>query len=286
MSSTAIMLYYEYREHFECLSDEECGALVKALLAYGEEGTLPENLTGSARIAFSFIRRQIDRDNEKYDERCEKNRSNGKKGGRPAADKEKTERFSGETEKTEWFSEETQKNRMVISENPEKPNGYFEKPKKPNEKENEKENENENLSLLSSSSDEDESSTADGGCLSHDVKDQVISAWNDNGLAKIKGIENDRAKLLRARIRQYSLNDVLDAIRSVRSSPFLMGEVTNFVCTIDWLLKPNNFPKVLEGNYLPRGEPKGEPAKSPPKQGSAEDLNDFYNRMSAWAEGG
>ena len=37
MSSTAIMLYYEYREHFECLSDEECGALVKALLAYGED---------------------------------------------------------------------------------------------------------------------------------------------------------------------------------------------------------------------------------------------------------
>lgn len=53
-----------------------------ALIDYSEEGEIPV-LDGITQMAFSFIRSQMDRDNEKYESRVAANRENGKKGGRP-----------------------------------------------------------------------------------------------------------------------------------------------------------------------------------------------------------
>ena len=53
-----------------------------ALIDYSEDGEIPE-LDGITQMAFSFIRSQMDRDNEKYESRVAANRENGKKGGRP-----------------------------------------------------------------------------------------------------------------------------------------------------------------------------------------------------------
>ena len=53
------------------------------------------------KMAFSFIKTQLDRDREKYQARCEKNRENAKKGGRPK--KEEKQKENSKTEKTERF---------------------------------------------------------------------------------------------------------------------------------------------------------------------------------------
>lgn len=53
-----------------------------ALIDYSEAGEFPK-LDGITQMAFSFIRSQMDRDNEKYESRVAANRENGKKGGRP-----------------------------------------------------------------------------------------------------------------------------------------------------------------------------------------------------------
>ena len=42
----------------------------------------------------------------------------------------------------------------------------------------------------------------------------------------------------------------LQAINNIRNSSFLKGQNNrNWTITFDWLIKPNNFIKVLEGNY-------------------------------------
>lgn len=79
---TYFMLYFDYREHLELLTDEERGRLLTALFEYAEHGAVPE-LSGASKMAFSFIRSQIDRDFARYRERCERNRENGKRGGKP-----------------------------------------------------------------------------------------------------------------------------------------------------------------------------------------------------------
>ena len=81
---------------------------------------------------------------------------------------------------------------------------------------------------------------------------QVIDAWNSLGLQKVTRIVTDsqRGKRLRKRISDYGLAEVLRAIDMIRVSSFLQGKNSNgWQITFDWFVRPNNFPKVLEGNY-------------------------------------
>ena len=88
-------------------------------------------------------------------------------------------------------------------------------------------------------------------CRTKDVR-RIQKAWNELGLKQLVRIPSDskRGVLLRARVREYGVDAVLEAIAKVRDSPFLKGQNSrNWVITFDWLIKPNNFIKVLEGNY-------------------------------------
>lgn len=86
----AFYLYNDYIDHVELMSDEDAGKLFKAILRY-ENGRETGELSGVATIAFSFIKNQLDRDADKYEEICRKNRQNGMKGGRPRKKQEHDE---------------------------------------------------------------------------------------------------------------------------------------------------------------------------------------------------
>jgi hypothetical protein len=71
-------MYNDYREHMRRLPETEVGRLVLALLDYSQTGVLPE-LTGETAMAFSFMRLQIDRDREKWEETRRRRSDAGKK---------------------------------------------------------------------------------------------------------------------------------------------------------------------------------------------------------------
>lgn len=89
---------------------------------------------------------------------------------------------------------------------------------------------------------------------------KVIDEWNKLPLQSIKRIStnSNRYKMLNARVKEYGVDDVLEAIRNVGNSSFLLGQNhKGWSATFDWVIRPNNFIKVLEGNYtdkLPNGE--------------------------------
>ena len=97
----------------------------------------------------------------------------------------------------------------------------------------------------------------------------VIDKWNSLNLQKLVCIKEgtNRYKLLNARIKDYGMDSVLKAIDMVGKSSFLKGNNTKgWTITFDWLIKPNNFIKVLEGNYSDKQEkPFTEPKKAPPQ---------------------
>lgn len=98
---------------------------------------------------------------------------------------------------------------------------------------------------------EDESESDDSDCRTKDVR-RITEAWNDLGLGQITKITGDsnRGKMLRARVKEFGIEAVLDAINRIRQSPFLRGDNhKGWVITFDWFVKPNNFIKVMEGNY-------------------------------------
>lgn len=82
---------------------------------------------------------------------------------------------------------------------------------------------------------------------------QIINLWNslDGNVPKITALNTGtkRYKLLNARINEYGIDDVIRAIKNIRQSRFLQGYVNDFAITFDRFVRPNNFVKVLEGNY-------------------------------------
>lgn len=84
---------------------------------------------------------------------------------------------------------------------------------------------------------------------------RVIEEWNklqEVGINPIRDIKpsSKRYQLLKGRIREYGIDEVLNAINNVCNSDFLRGENNRgWMITFDWFVKPNNFTKVLEGNY-------------------------------------
>lgn len=80
-------------------------------------------------------------------------------------------------------------------------------------------------------------------------------------LPRVKVWDEQRQGFLRSRWREDAKRQNLDWWRrfftAVRTSPWLMGQVPGregrvFVCTLEWLIRPTNFRKVIEGHYADR----------------------------------
>lgn len=89
-------------------------------------------------------------------------------------------------------------------------------------------------------------------CRTEDVR-RVVEAWNALNLQNVRKVPDAKTKagqMLRCRIREYGVETVLEAVEKVRDSDFLMGRTgSNWNITLDWFSRPNNFPKVVNGNY-------------------------------------
>ena len=164
----SFILFTEYSEQFNMLTDEQAGVLIKAIFAYSSDEELPE-MDGVTRMAFSFIRSALDRSDKEYQRRVEANRENGRGGGRPRKNVQDDTQDGAENptekekpKKPKSFFENPSKN----PNKPKKPNGFFEnpsknpteneKPKKPNgffenppDNDNERDNDIYNISLSS-----------------------------------------------------------------------------------------------------------------------------------------
>lgn len=176
---------------------------------------------------------QIEKDKESYDRLVKRNRENGAKGGRPRKNPKNPLGFEDEE------GEEDEEN----PKNPKKPLG----PKKPFN-DNYNDNDNEDL-FISTNVDTSHLQKCDTAIF-QEIKD----FWNNNTTAmpKISGIKegSTRRKLLNARLKEYGKEKVMECLKKACVSDFLNGgSKGSFVGNFDWVLKPNNFPKVLEGNY-------------------------------------
>lgn len=78
MDNKAFVMYADMLSQIEDLNPEQMGNLFKAILVYVGTGETME-MDAVTNMAFKFIRAQIDRDQDKYREKCERNRENAQK---------------------------------------------------------------------------------------------------------------------------------------------------------------------------------------------------------------
>ncbi len=73
-------IYKDWEELFDALDDSEVSKLVKALFAFAKRGEETE-FSGALKIAFITMKNAIERDGKKWEQKCDRNAVNGRKGG-------------------------------------------------------------------------------------------------------------------------------------------------------------------------------------------------------------
>ena len=85
----------------------------------------------------------------------------------------------------------------------------------------------------------------------------VVKAWNalsDCGIKPVCKLSSGTKRYdnLSARINEYGIDSVISAIENIKKSRFLQGKEQKnqkWKITFDWFVLPNNFIKVMEGQY-------------------------------------
>lgn len=96
----SFVLYTKYLDNIQALSMEQRGMLFTSLMLYAS-GQEPAEMDPVTAMAFGFIKTQMDKDIQKYNETCAKRSEAGKLGGRP--------KKQDEAKKANGFSEKQKK---------------------------------------------------------------------------------------------------------------------------------------------------------------------------------
>lgn len=86
--------------------------------------------------------------------------------------------------------------------------------------------------------------------VSHPPVEDVMEYWNELadkiGKQRIRKLSASRRQLVKARLREYSIDEFVEMFDNIERSKFLREwKALGF----DWVMKAGNFQKVLEGNY-------------------------------------
>ena len=88
----SFVMYTANIDQILLLNMEQRGNLFTAIMLYAADKELPQ-MDGMTQMAFSFIKAQLDRDNQKYQKMIESRREAGKLGGRPKVQNQKKQMF-------------------------------------------------------------------------------------------------------------------------------------------------------------------------------------------------
>ena len=251
----SILLYTDTLRVLEELDDKQSGILFKCIKAFYEEDndTLGIMLRDPIiRVAFVPFRESFERNRKKYEAVCERNRKNGSNGGRPRKTKNNPVGFS-----------ETQNNPKNLDSDSESDSDSKSDSESDSKSDNLSSYADKSLSVkdakASTSSDDDATlvlTPPDGDCESKkDYSYKVRGFWNNVmkspvAIPTIAKMTPKRKTVVNARVKEFGINAVYQAISKASESSFLNGGGSKgFLADFDWVFRPNNFPKVLEGNY-------------------------------------
>lgn len=220
MAKKFIKLWDSYSEYFEPLSDAEVGRLVRAMINYSKDGTLPQ-LSGNERFVWGPIRREMDEDAEKMESFISKQAENGKKGGAPVGNSN-----ARKQPKTTQNSPNQPKTIQTTQDKGERIKDKGQRIK-------------------------------DIGERSEISYQLIVDSYNDTcvSLPRLQNISDRRKQAIRRRLNKYSVEQVQEAFRKAEASDFLKGDNNrDWRADFDWIMNDTNIAKILDGKYDNRGD--------------------------------
>lgn len=248
----SFILYTSYYALIEGLSDEQLGQLTRAIFLYARDGEVIK-LEPVVRMAFGFIVDDMKRNKAKYEEKVERWRANGKKGGAPKGNQNARKKQPVGCENNQEVKKTT-KNNQEVKKTTLYDNVYDNEYVNDNDVSKETDNipSKEGLSIS-------ENPKVDPAkrCAKIDfaaIKEYWNTKHDQSGsvMRRLTLMSDQRKGNVRSRIREYGgdVQMVYKAIDKAMASDFMNGKNgKGWVASFDWMMCPSNFPKVLEGNY-------------------------------------
>ena len=268
--SDSFILYTSDYQLIEGLTDEQLGQLTRALFIYARDGEVI-NLEPVVRMAFAFIKDKIDRNQGKYQARCEKNRQialerEARKREARKSTKEH-ERAQSCTNVNERLRKSTNDHVLHLSDSDSDSDVSKETDNKPSKE-----------GIQSASV---KTEAPGGGKVSKSQKIDYAAVkeyWNrkhdetKSAMPPITLMTENRKVMVKARVRQCK-GDVKTLYRVIdiaMASDFMNGNNKHgWLGKFDWIFgNEQNFAKVLEGNF------NNEPAASQQPQSAAAKAQD------------
>ena len=245
----SFILYTSYYALIEGLTDEQLGQLTRAIFLYARDGKIIK-LDPVVRMAFVFIKDNIERNQDKYQAKCEKNRQIALERER----KKREAREKADNTNVHERSRTCENNTNVHERSP-----YDNDNDNDNEYDNDVSKETDNNIPSKEGLSISENPKVDPARRCAKIDFAAIKAyWNTkhdqsgSAMRRLTLMSDQRKSNVRARIREYGgdVQKVYKAIDKAMASDFMNGKNgKGWVASFDWMMCPSNFPKVLEGNY-------------------------------------
>lgn len=200
MIKNSFVLFTEINDIVELLTNEQKGLLFQAILDYqmGKEPNLEDPIV---KIAFTSIKQDLDRNNEKWNEARARRSEAGKKGMA-----------------NRWGTKNITNNNNVIT---------------PITKDN---------NVIAKKDDV----RAERIDYQH-----IVDMYNKIcvSLPRVTKLSDARKRAIKARLKNYSIDDLKTVFEMAEGSDFLSGRNGSWNASFDWLMNETNLTKVLDGNY-------------------------------------
>lgn len=243
----SFILYTSDYQLIEGLTDEQLGQLTRALFTYARDGEIIK-LDPVVRMAFVFIKDKIDRNQAKYQKKCERLRANAQKRWGMQKDANDTEAYNPIQKHTKEYKSMQLHTKGCL---------YDSDSDSDSESDVSKETDNNIPSKEGSSISENPKVDPAKRCAKIDfaaIKEYWNTKHDQSGsvMRRLTLMSDQRKGNVRSRIREYGgdVQMVYKAIDKAMASDFMNGKNgKGWVASFDWMMCPSNFPKVLEGNY-------------------------------------
>ena len=222
----SMIFFYDWKSLFEELSDAEIGKLVMAALKYDQSGEDTKFSDKGMRVAFKAIKNSINVSNEKYQAACEKKR---KAMERRWQHNKNSNLYNSIDNYKQSSDTDTDTDTVTVTDTV---------------------TDTDTESGSGSGSKAAEAATPPTPPLSESDIGLIIDLWNRNqctqNIQRISGSRlNSTALCVGINIDQF-----LHTINSMDEQRYLVSQANNGKkVTYDWFIRPENYQKVLEGNY-------------------------------------
>ena len=259
---------------FQSMPSQEAGDLIKAVCDFstGKQAEIENPLV---LAMFNLIKKQMEENKENYKAKCEKQAEYGKMGSEKRWGKtQKQEKSKENSDSIAKDSYPISEDSYPISENgyPISENGYpinSDRVEWHKEEEEEEEKEEDILPPYSppkggeadSSLRSESRQNIDGYTPPKPERTDyqgVLDAYHEccPSFPAVIKLTETRKRAIKARLKDYGLDEIKRAFSLAGQSDFLKGS-SGWQASFDWLMKPANMTKVLEGNYTNRASPNG-----------------------------